>query len=167
MGAGPAVGGASLGVSALQMVEAKNLADAQRRSAEFEAQQLEFNSQLVSMQKDGIGAQLEKDLESRQTQTKQMIGAQKVALAGQGIDIEGDLGEELQETEHFISNQDVQALKNNAWRQAMGLEIESADLRAQAGFTRLGGRDKARNTLVTGGLNATKTAIGGANRFRN
>lgn len=163
---GGAAAGAQAGMAGLQLVEAKNQADSIKASSNFQARQTEFNAQLLELQKDDVKNQLDKDVFRRQQQTKKMIGSQKAAMAAQGIDVEGDIGVTLQEDEQQFSMDDVQSLKNNAWREAMGLEIQESDLRTQAAFARLGGKSQARSTLATGGLQAASMGLGAYNTFK-
>ena len=165
MGAGGASGGAQVGLGAFQMLEAKNQASAMKRQAEFEARQLEFNSQLVQIQKREILDQAETDVQRRQSEVKKMLGSQKVSLAAQGVDVSSDVAQDIEREERRVGVEDVQTIKNNAWREAMGLEIKSQDLKTQAKFTRLAGKEGARSTLVTGGLNAASSIVSGAGRF--
>lgn len=159
--AGGAGGAAQVGVGALQLVNAKHSADAIKRQAEFEAKQQEFNAELSTIQQQEVKAVAQKDIDRRYQDLRQMTGAQKVALASQGIEVEGELGDQLAQDEEMFARQDVEAIKNNAWREAMGLEIQARNLQSQASFTRVAGRDRARSTLATGGLQAANTMIQG------
>lgn len=162
---GSGAGAAQVGVGAFQVLEAKNQADALKRRSEFEANQLEYNSKLLQIQKREILENAQNDTQRRQTQVKQMIGTQKVSLAAQGVDVGSDVAQDVEREERRVGVEDVQAIKNNAWRDAMGLEIKSQDLKTQAKFTRLSGREGARATMVTGGLNAASSIISGAGKF--
>jgi len=161
-----AAGGAQAGIGALQMIEAKNQADMQRSRAEFAARQAEFNAALIETQQEQLKSQMLKDIDARQRQVKQMLGSQKAAMAGQGIDVEGELGQLFKEQEQQFALEDVQAIRNNAWRESMGLEVQKSDLRTQAAFTRLGGKEARRQTLVTGGMQAASSIIGGARTYQ-
>ena len=158
---GGAGGAAQAGIGALQILNAKQTADAQRRQAEFAARQQEFNSQLTAMQIEDVEAIAKQDVQRRQRQLKQMVGSQKVALAAQGIEVEGELGEALEADERLYAAEDINAIKNNAWRQAMGLEIESRGMLMQAKQTRLGGKIQSRQTMATGALSGLSSMAGG------
>lgn len=162
---GGAGGAAQVGLGAFQILEAKNMADAQKRQAEYEARQLEFNSQIVQLQRRDILAQADEDVNARQTQVKQMIGAQKVSLAAQGIDVGSEVARDAEKEERRVGLEDVRAIKNNAWREAMGLEMKSYEMKSQASWTRAAGKSAARSTLVTGGLNAASSIVSGAGKF--
>lgn len=163
---GAAAGAAQVGLGGLQMLEAKNQADAIKRQSEFEAKQQEFNANLIGIQQEELERQSKKDINRRNSETKQMIGSQKVSLAAQGIDVDSDVARVLEKEERRIGREDAQVIKNNAWRESMGLEIAKHDLRTQAGFTRLGGKEQARSTLVSGGLGAASSMLSGASKFK-
>jgi hypothetical protein len=167
MSGGSVAGGAQVGLGAFQMIEARNQADAIKRQAEFQARQAEFNAQLVGLRAEDLKAQSFEDITERQNQARQIIGAQKTALAAQGIEVDSELGLELQKQEELYAQQDVNTIKNNVWRQALGMEVEKNTLRSQAGFTRLAGESSARSTLVSGGLQGAATMVkGGTNIAR-
>jgi len=149
-----AAGAASVGMAGLQMYEAKNQADALKRQSAFEAKQMEFNAQLTDIRREEVGEQRDKDIVRRESQIKQMIGSQKSSMAASGIELDSELAEQIESDSLRTGAEDVQMIKNNAWKQAWGLEMEAQDLRSQAGFTRLGGKQRARQTLTTGGVQA-------------
>ena len=94
---GAAGGAIQAGLGAAQIINAKNSADAAKAQAEFMAQQDEFNAQLLEYRKNEIGEIAQENIDVRQQQVRQMLGSQKVALAAQGIEVEGDIGEQLAE----------------------------------------------------------------------
>ena len=146
--------GTQAGMAGVQMWEAKNQADAMKRQSEFEARQMEFNAQLTDMRREELGEQRGKDIVARESQINQMIGSQKTAMAASGVSLDSELAQQIKEESLRTGTEDVQMIKNNAWKQAWGLEMEAQDMRSQAGFTRLGGKNKARQTLTTGGVQA-------------
>jgi len=160
-----AAAGAQAGVGALQIWEAKNSADAIERQSAFEAMQLEHNAKLLEFQKEDIQAQLDDDAAKRYEDARRLIGDQKVTMAAQGVTVEGGIGEQLMQEELSFASDDVQTLKNNAWRQTLGIEIEQENLKTQAKFTRIGGKEKARSTLVTGGLQGLSNIAQGASKM--
>lgn len=161
-----AMAGAQVGMGLMQLSEAKNSADAIRRQAEFDARQSEYNASLVKYQKSEILSQAQRDTQYREQQVNKMIGTQKVSLAAQGIEVGSELGQALEQEERRIGAEDVQAIKNNAWREVMGLEIKRTDLMAQAGATRIGGMEKARTTLATGGISAVSSFVSAGRTLR-
>lgn len=149
-----AAGAAQAGIGAFQLIESKNQADAIRRQANFDAQQSEFNAQFLELKKPDIIAKRDDDVLRRESQVRQMIGAQKTTLAAQGIEIDSELGQQLAETEQIIGMEDTESIRNNAWREAMGIDVQASDLRTQAQVSKLEGASKARQVRTAGFLGA-------------
>lgn len=162
MGAGAGVGGA---LGGLQILESNNQAKAMKRQAEFQEQQARYNEQLIDLRKQDLSDITSDQIAKRQKQTKQIIGSQKVALASQGIEVNSDLADELAKQEYKLSLEDEMAIKNNAWRESLGLSIEQTNIRNQAMFDKSYAKSQIRSTLATGYLQGASTAIGGIGRF--
>lgn len=144
MGAGQA----AMGVA--KMYQAKKGADAERIHSQYEANQAEFNAMLNEMRVEDLNVQADKDAIQRQKDISQMIGSQKVNLAAQGIDIDSDVAMKIKEDTEEIGRQDVLAIRNNAWKAAMGIEFESADMRQGASMTKKAGRNRSRDMMISG-----------------
>ena len=162
---GAAAGAAQVGIGGLQILEAKNQADALKRQASFNARQMEFNAELVGMQKSEVEKLAKKDIAERESQVKQMVGEQKAAYAGQGVDLDSEVVGLVEDQERQVGLDDVQSIKNNAWRAAMGLEIEMQDRMNGAQLTRIEGAEAARSTFVSGALGGVSSMIGGASNI--
>lgn len=154
MAGGGGGGPVSAVTSGFGLLGASNEARAIKQEAAFEAQQAEFNAQLLEIQKEELAKKTKDDINERQSLTRKMVGSQKARLAAQGIEVDSGIAVDLQEETKQIGREDVLRIKNNAWRQAMGLDIEQADIRSQSKFKQLGARRKANTTLATAGLNA-------------
>ena len=149
--AGAAVTG---GLGVLNFIEAGNEADAIREQSEIDARQSEFNADLTDLQREDLLDKSSDAITRRQNQVRGMLGSQKAALAAQGIEVDGEIGVDLERDERATALDDTQAIKNNAWRDAFGLKQKAQDLRTQAKFGRASGQQQARNTLVTGGISS-------------
>ena len=86
MGVAGAITGVAMG--GMQLLQAKQQADALKRQSAFEAQNLEFTKDLVAIQRDEIPEKMQEDVTRRNEMTSQIIGAQKVALAAQGVEVD-------------------------------------------------------------------------------
>ncbi len=145
------------GTAALQFLDARNKASAIERQSQFQAQQDRFNADLIDFQREDLLDRVGDDIEQRQKQVKQILGSQKAVLAARGIDVDSEFAEQAAFEERQIAVEDVSAIKNNAWRQALGLKLQSQNLRTQAKFTQAAGSEAASSTLTTGGLQALGT----------
>ena len=152
-------------MAGLQFMEAKHNAAAQKRAAKFQAMQMRFNSVLIGMEKREVLEQSEDAVRARESVVKQMIGAQKAGFAGQGVDVSSEVALAFKQQEHEFGANDVATIRNNAWREAMGLEIQQRDLETQANFTELHGSSQARQTEAAGGMQAAGTLAGGFQRY--
>ena len=101
----------------------------------------------------------EKEARSRQS-FKKLLGKQRAALAAQGIRLDEGSARDIQTETQVMSELDALTIKNNAAREALGLE-------AGARTTEVGGKLAgaradvgAAETLLTGGLRAYRTLKG-------
>lgn len=157
--------GVSLGLGALSFIDAKNNAKMIQMAAEFRAKQLEFNAILVGMQKRDIFDQAQKDVLDREAMARQMIGAQRSSFASQNIQVDSEVAQQYKEQERDFSASDVATIRNNAWREAMGLDIQAMELRQSAKFSRLEGRSKARQTISAGFMDLASSAVGAMGKY--
>ncbi len=129
-------------------------AQAQRAQGEFQRSQYELNARYSELQaKDaerrGTLAANRKRLEGRQVQ-----GAQRAALAAQGLDVNSGTAAIVQGETQTLSELDAITIKNNAFREAWGHRVSAITDRSRGRFASMAGRYGARNTLLTGGLQA-------------
>jgi hypothetical protein len=145
MGAAAGIMGAStvLGIAAQQQA-----AEANRLISEYNAKNLE--AQAV----DAIarGREAEENLAG---DARKLVGEQRVAMAGQGIDLDTSrtAGRILDETERLYS-EDVGRIRLNALREAWGLKEQAKGVR-YAGA--LGQQTAAFNTIGAGLTGASQT----------
>jgi hypothetical protein len=151
---------AGITAAAMQYKAAEGKADAQEAQAKFNAQQMEHNAELTQIRRREVLKQGEEDAFRRQEQVRSMLGKQKVNLAAQGIDVGDGTAFELMEETREIGREDVRMIKNNAWREAWGMQVEADNLTTTAQYTRMAGENAARNTMIQGGANALSTGIG-------
>ncbi len=153
---------ASMGVSAFSTVlgayTSYTQGKAQRRIFEAQAKIDEINARIAEMQaEDAIKRGHEREGISRQ-KTKKIRGAQRAALAAQGIRVDVGSALDIQLETEDIGELDALTIRNNALREAFGFKAGAAGLRTEAGFKRTEGeRAQARGvfegtqTLLTSG----------------
>lgn len=144
--------GSPLGIlsAPFQIIEGYNKGRSLQIQADFDAQQQDFNAEQLLVQRKDLLENSEKQADLIEREAKQIVGTQKAALAAQGIDLGSDVAGLLEEDTRFTAREDVLATRNNAWRQALGLEIASDDLKIQAKFTRLTGKSQRRQAITQG-----------------
>ena len=131
-----------------------------------------FNKKISGIQLEGVKKAGQSAESSYRSKVKLVAGSQRAKLAAQGININEGSAYEVQSDTHNIGEQDALTIRNNALRQAFGIEIQgdlaemqgqqaAAGLELRAEGSRLGGRlaeqssrSNALDTLVTGGLSA-------------
>ena len=84
----------------------------------------------------------------RLAQADQLIGRQRVAAAGQGLDVSAGTPLALQADAAMMGALDADTIRLSAFRQAWGLRMEAADRRAAARNIRSGSRFAARQTIA-------------------
>lgn len=81
-------------------------------------------------------------------------GAQKVNAAAQGVDIGTGSAGDLQAETDQMSEIDKMNVKNNAWREAWGYKVQADNFTGQGNMAQIGAQMNARQTVLTGGLQA-------------
>lgn len=131
---------------------------AQRRVGEYESEIYETNRRLSEFQAEDILRRGELQAKEHKRKVRRLIGSQRAALAAQGQEL--SLAESdalaIQEESAIMGALDVLEIKNNAWREAWGYRVQASQYEAQREFARLTAKQKARQTILTGGLNIAK-----------
>jgi len=119
------------------------------------------NAKFSEMQADDAVARGYEAAFKRRTESRQLAGASRAAMAAQGIDVNTGSALDIQENNQRIGELDMVTIKNNAARQAWGYQVEALQHRQQAHLARIGGTNLGRNynysagsTLLTGGAQA-------------
>ena len=154
MGASAAIIGLS---AASSFASSYAQANATKSQAAYEQSTYEANSRLSEIQAADAIKRGDAAAKGIKEQTKKLIGGQRAALAAQGQNLEADDALAIQEETAGLGTLDAFNTKNNAWREAWGFRNQAEQSRNKATFTGLAGKASARNTLLTGGLQAAKT----------
>lgn len=148
-----------LGIGSLiQGVSSISSAYAQSRFYEaqgaYQAHVAEINSEFSKLAAEEAIKRGQKNIALAQKQKKQVLGSQKVALAAQGIDIESGSALLAQEDTLNTGARNLLQIKNNAWQEAWGYKTQALSSTASGQITQVLAEAQAKNTLLTGGLNA-------------
>lgn len=95
------------------------------------------------------------------------LGEQRAALAGQGIDVGVGIGADLQRETMTLVDKDIDTVRANAAREALGLKIAAISTRASGAAARTAGGNQAVGTLLTGGAQAISVAAQGLENNNN
>lgn len=116
---------------------------------DYQAQQAEFNAELLAVQREDILDISEDVAQERQKRIGQMLGVQKTTMAARGIEVDGELADLIASEERRIGAEDILAIKTNARKQAFGIELQEQDLKAQARFARIRGKSARKQGVVS------------------
>lgn len=144
-------------------------AKATTAAANYQAQIAEQNSRLADIQAADAIRRGESEVEKIRQRKKAVISSQRVAGAAQGQDIEGEESDnaKIQADTAMFGELDVRDTRINSWRESWGYQVNAQQLRSSAQFTRLTGKNVARNTLLTGGLTAVSGLASNYYSYKN
>jgi hypothetical protein len=126
-------------------------AGSQLAAGEHNAKALKYNAKIARMQADDALFRGEEDVMRAQRKGAQVRGAQRVALAAQGVDVNQDTAALVQKDTARAVAEDVATIRNNARREAWGYRVQATNLKSQARMSRYEGRSGAAGTLLGGG----------------
>lgn len=131
--AGLMVGSAVVG-GAGGYLGAKADGDAAKKQARFNRQQAEWNAREAEREAEFVLKKSQKDASQYMKDVGATIGAQRVALAAQGIVVDDATAATVQEQTREIGLEDALTIRQNAMREAYGLKSEAMNFRLQAQF---------------------------------
>lgn len=122
----------------------------QQQQAKAITSQSDFDAKLAKLNADDAIARWAAAASRHQMQVRGLIGSQRAALAAQGLDVSSGTALDLQDESAYFGELDAQTIRNNAAREAYGIQTNSI-------FSQLAARNTARNlraqsfdTLLTG-----------------
>lgn len=140
--------------------------EALKMQGEFQRQQADFNARIAETQAEDAIRRGDIEASRYRTQVQRTAGAQRVGLAAQGIDIASGTAADIQEETQIIGQQDIMTIRNNAWREAWGYRMEAQNQRASGAMASRARQFEARNTLLTGGIQAANYGYQGYKDYR-
>jgi superfamily II RNA helicase len=140
-------------------------ASASRAQGNYERQIMETNSRLAEFQAEDAMKRGDKASVNIKDQTKRLIGSQRVAMAAQGLDLSSGDPLAIQEETAAIGAEDAMTARNNAWREAWGYKTQALDYSGRGKMAQVTAKNKAANTILTGGLNSAKDIMSGYYTF--
>ena len=88
-----------------------------------------------------------------QQKNKAIISSQRAAAAASG-DVNSEAALDARREAETIGAANEMTISTNAWREAMGYKSQAINLKSQGKFTSLAAQNTARNTMVSGGIEA-------------
>lgn len=93
--------------------------------------------------------------------TNKVIGAQRAALAAQGVSVDTGSALDAQVESGNLGAQDALAIRDNAFREALGYKVQGNNYITQGKLQAAAMNNESANTLLSGGLRAG-TSLAGA-----
>lgn len=154
-------------MGANSLVGAINESNALRDQGDFAQKQYEANARISDEKAKEAIKRGNKNSFQHAKKVKQVIGSQRAKLAAAGIDVNSGSAMDIQLETAEYGLDDAETIKNNAWKEAWGFEVDAVNQRAQGEMSNLTARHQANNTLLTGGLNAAGSIYQGYNFSQN
>lgn len=127
---------------------------AMRAQGRYEQDAANTNAQSLDYQAEDTVKAGEAAASRKQQQVTQVQGSQKAVLAANGVDVNSEGARNALDETAVVGEADIAQIKTNAWREAYGLKSEATNLRTQGAVAANTAKYAARNTMITGGLNA-------------
>lgn len=115
------------------------------------------NAQVARIRSEEARRRGEEMANRRRTRGRQVRGAQRAALAAQGITVDVGTGLDIQEDTERLTEEDVTTIRNNAALEAWGYEVEAQDATFEGKLAKFNRRQAVAGSIlgsVTGGLGA-------------
>lgn len=173
-GAGAAAAGSAAGLSATQWallggsgllsgVSAGMQAGAQQQAAGFQAQVAANNARLAAAQGANAVEQGQLNAMQRGLQAGQLLGEQKAALAGNGVNLGSGSAVDLQATTRYLNAGDVTNITNAAAREAWGYGVDAANYAGQSALDAWQARNN--DPAAIGALGGASSLLGSATLY--
>ena len=135
--------------------------------ADFKAVQFEINARILDKLSEEAVNQGDQDARDYMKRIKKFKGSQRAVLAAQGVAVDSGTAADIQQEAVDIGMDDVQTIRNNAFRQAFGYTQEGINARLNARIARISGKYQsdalkfaARTSLATSGIRGAKMLSG-------
>lgn len=110
----------------------------------------EWNATIAEEQSRDAIVRGEQAAADARTQGRQVVGEQRAAIAGQGIQLDtGTATDLVADTDRQVQTE-VGRIRADAAREAWGFKVQAASDRMQARFAKSSGRNQAIGTILTG-----------------
>ena len=136
---------------AVMMVGSGISAGSQLAAGEYNAKVAGYNAKVANAQAADALVRGEQEVTTARRKGSAVIGAQRAALAAQGVEVNTDTASQLQEDTARATAEDVVTIRNNAKREAWGYKVQATNYKAQARLARYEGVTGAAGTLLGGG----------------
>lgn len=117
-----------------------------------------INRDFARLQAEDVRRRGEEAARDRRAVGRRMVGAQRAAYAGQGVDVSKGSAADVQVSTQTLADLDAAQIASNAWRQAWGFEAQAENDYASAMVGADATSFDAASTFLTGGLKFANSA---------
>lgn len=158
--------GAIGAMGAMSLAQGYSQGTAAKAQGDYTASMYRVNRSLAGEQ--GKMAKAQGDIEAGQMdeEGRQELAKQRVAAASTGANVNTGSAIELQSDTKWQSKQNQITIKNNAWKQAWGYQVQGIDYGMQADLSEMAGTNAYRNSLLTGGMQAIGYGVQAGSAYR-
>lgn len=135
-------------------------ADAIRRQDYFNREMTKVNVELLENQRQDVIFQGARETGRVRQAAEKFKGAQTVAFAAQGVDVGSGSAALIQADTQYLAEIDALETKNNARKSAYGFQVQKREAIMQQNFNSAAAKQQARQTIITGGMNAISDVAG-------
>jgi hypothetical protein len=143
---------------AASMIGALVNADATRSQAKYQSAMAKINERRAMLQAEDAFQRGEKEAGRYGDKVKQVIGTQRAGYASQGVVVNSGTASAIQAETQAIGQEDIQTIRTNAFREAMGYKSQAEDYALQGRLAKSAAKSSAAQTLLVGGLQSAKEA---------
>jgi hypothetical protein len=127
-------------------------ADAIRKRAAYQRHMTELNKYFANRAAEDAIARGQRAVSQVRKNERQVIGAQRAALAGQGVNVSDASAVQLVDDTKTAAAFEAITVENNAWREAWGYKAEGLKASMEGQLMDMASQQKADETLTTGGM---------------
>lgn len=143
---------------AANMVNALVQSDAIRNEGKFKSAMAKINERRAELQAQDAIERGDKEASAFGGKVRQMVGTQRAGYASQGVVVDGGTAADVQAETRQMGAEDVQTIRNNAFREAMGFKSQAQDYAMQARMSKYSAMAQSGQTLLAGGMASAQAA---------
>jgi hypothetical protein len=129
-----------------------------RQQSNFQRSQAATNLKWNQMQQEDVMRRGNLAASRKHQETNRLVGAQRAAGAASGIDPTTGSVKELGIEAQALGQMDAATIQANAYRQALGLRAEQADIISQTRMNRIATRSQMNQSIISSGMKAAQAA---------
>lgn len=142
----------SLFLAGTSIIAAQGEARAFETQARFSSEMNAINKRRAELAAEDALKRGDKAKAAHLQKVKGFSGAQKVALAAQGVALDKGSAADIQEDTQMLGYEDALTIQNNAFREALGYGQQAQAYATQGAMAQIEGASRASSTMLTGGM---------------